>query len=59
MRESKWFKEGQEAAKACAADNKLGVVCPYGARSAKALIWDEGFKTAVREQVVDSTAPVA
>lgn len=40
MRNSKWFVEGEKAYM-----SGLNVSeCPYGARSAKALIWLEGFK---------------
>lgn len=38
MRNSKWFKEGIDAARS----SKGVELCPYGARSAKALIWLEG-----------------
>jgi hypothetical protein len=46
MRNSKWFKEGEQefqSGQGSAVNN------PYGARSAKALIWEEGFKSAVAE----------
>lgn len=42
MRESKWFKEGIKAY-----DNGMMTSdCPYLARSAKALIWLEGYNQA-------------
>lgn len=42
MEDSKWFKEGQAAA----LEEKPRSACPYGARSAKALIWLEGYNRA-------------
>lgn len=59
MRESKWFKEGWLAF--VTLEDKVGAACPYGAKSAKALIWEEGFRAAAREepQKVDSPTPVA
>jgi hypothetical protein len=63
MRDSKWFKEGVEAFVTSVQQGRAPDTCPYGARSAKALIWEEGFK---REQhnpnikrLVDSATPVA
>jgi len=46
MRDSKWFKEGKQEFQ-----NGQGLIInnPYGARSAKALIWEEGFKSAAAE----------
>jgi len=47
VRDSKWFKEGE---KAFVELPKPGVAeCPYGAKSAKALIWEEGFKSAAQK----------
>lgn len=59
MHDSKWFKEGQEAAKAD--DGKVVVKCPYLDRTPKFYIWNEGFTDAQVEKykIVDSPTPVA
>lgn len=47
MRNSKWFKEGEKAY----SDGMMTSDCPYLERSAKALIWLEGYNHAA---MVDS-----
>lgn len=40
MNDSRWFKEGQEAARR----GEQPSHCPYAERSPKWFIWQEGFK---------------
>lgn len=47
MRNSKWFKEGYEAAKTD--DGKAVVKCPYLDRTPKFYIWNEGFTAGIVE----------
>jgi len=54
VRNSKWFKEGYEAAKT---DDASGAVpCPYLDRTPKFYIWHEGFNQKQRDDMKLPTA---
>ena len=56
MRDSRWFKEGWEAA---VVDDATGTEkCPYGEGSAKWYLWHEGFEQKQKADLgLDNTAP--